>query len=288
MMAVAMVAVATTLLAEDKVAATAAAPATAPAAVPATTEKSPDTGLAFATTLDFYSAYVWRGNVINDRPVWQPGATASYLTGDYGTLSANVWANFDATHRAGHTTAAGLNEIDYTLSYTKDVGPFSLEAGHIWYTFPKLGGKTAAGEDNYFASTREIYGGVAYNNDIVTPFAKMYGDYAEVNGLYATTGLRKSVSLTDQLTLGGEASIGSGNAHYMEYYFGGVDSGIADGDLSVSLTYALTDHVSVGAKLAWMSVLDSDARDAINNSANGLYFGKTDTLWGGLNLAASF
>jgi outer membrane scaffolding protein for murein synthesis (MipA/OmpV family) len=274
MMAVAMVAVATTVSADG----TNAAPVVA--------KEESKCPLSFAATLDIYSAYVWRGNVINDRPVWQPGATVSYATKDYGTLSANVWQNWDLTDRNNHRVAGGLNESDYTLSYTKDLGPIGVEIGHIWYTFPKLGGKNADGKNYYAQGTEEVYGGLAYNNDYITPFIKVYGDYDAAKSLYGTFGLRKSVSVTDRLTVGSSASLGAGNAHYMEYYFADDDAELVDGNLSVNTSYALTDHISVGATLAWMSILDKSARHSVEDA--DWYFGKQDSLWGGLNLAASF
>lgn len=238
-------------------------------------EESPDTGFAFDATLDIYSAYVWRGCVINDRPVWQPGGTVSYATAEYGTLSGNVWGNFDMTDRCGHKTGAGLNEIDYTASYAIDLGPVSLSAGHVWYTFPK-----ASGSD-YAKSTREVYATAAYNSDVVTPFLKAYYDYEAAEGFYGNAGLTKSVEVTDQFSVGAEVSVGAGDSDYMDCYFATDDAGLADFNAAVFCSYSVTDNVSVGARLAWMSLIDSDARD------NEVYWDE-DLLWGGVNLAASF
>ncbi len=245
------------------------------AAPVAVKEESPDTGFAFDATVDIYSAYVWRGCVVNDRPVWQPGGTVSYATGDYGTFSAGAWANFDITDRNNARAGGGLNEIDYTLSYAIDVGDFSLEAGHIWYTFPKANG------GDYLGSTREVYGSVAYNNDLVTPSLALYYDYAAVEGFYGIAALNKEFELGDRTTLGFDLSLGAGDDDYMNAYFGENSAGLADFTADVYVSYALTDAISVGAKLAWTSLVDSGARD------NEVYW-KEDILWGGVNLAASF
>ncbi len=247
----------------------------APAAPAVVKEEAPDTGLSFDATLDLYSAYVWRGCVINDEPVWQPGATVSYATGDYGTLSANVWANLNMTDRTKHTHFGGLEEIDYTLSYEVDVGPVSLSAGHIWYTFPSISSADYAG------STREVYATAAYNNDIVTPFVKAYYDYEYAEGFYGNAGLTKSIDVTDQFSVGAEVSVGAADGDYMSAYFGTDDDGLVDFNAALFCSYALTDNLSVGARVAWMSLIDSDARD------NEVYWDE-DLLWGGINLAASF
>jgi len=271
MMAVAMMAVATSVLAEEaKVAAPAAA---APVAVK---EAAPNTGLSFATTLDLYSAYVWRGCVVNDRPVWQPGATVSYATGNYGTLSANVWGNFDMTDRNRHYTGGGLSELDYMASYAIDVGPVSLSVGHIWYTFPKVNGP------DYGSSTREVYATAQYNTDIVNPFVKVYYDYEFVEGCYGNVGVNKTIKINDRFSVGSEVSLGVGDGNYMSAYFAtDEDAGLVDFNASLFATYSITDHITVGPRLAWMSLVDKGARDA------DVYYDK-DIVWGGVNLAASF
>lgn len=238
-------------------------------------EKSPDTGLSFEATLDLYSAYVFRGCVVNDRPVWQPAGTVSYATGEYGTFSAGVWANFDITARNGCRSGGGLNEIDYTLSYAIDVDDFALEAGHLWYTFPKVNGH------DYLFSTREVYGSAAYNNDIVTPSLAVYYDYAAAEGFYGVAALNKEIAMSDQLTLGVDLSLGAGDDDYMNAYFGESGFGLADLMLGVYALFAVTDNVAFGARLAWTSLVDSGARD------NKIYW-QEDILWGGLNLSAAF
>jgi hypothetical protein len=271
-MAVAMlVVVAGTVLADD------VKPA-APAAPVAVKEESPDSGFSFDATLDLYSAYVWRGFVVNDRPVYQPAASISYSTGDYGTLSFGAWANCDMTDRNGRTTGGGLNEVDYTASYSIDVSDFTLEAGHIWYTFPKVSGQDGT-------TTMEVYGSVAYNNDIVTPSLALYYDYDEVDGFYALAGLSREFALTDQLALGLESTLGWGDDDYMGY-FGVTGSGLMDLNAGVYLSYALTDNLSVGAKVVWTSLIDGDARDKDAYRASGSW--AKDLVWGGINLAASF
>jgi hypothetical protein len=265
--AIAMITVSLTATAQT------AAPATAAAPVEVK-EESPDTGFSVSGTLDLYTAYVWRGMVLNDRPVYQPGATLSYATADFGSFSFGAWGNADMSDRSGHRTGGGLNEIDYTAAYSVDVSDFSLGLGHIWYTFPK-----ASGQD-YYNSTREVYASVAYNNDIVTPSLALYYDYAVMDGYYGLASLSKAITLTDQLELGLTTSLGAGDDDYMGY-FGVTESGFMDFNVGASLTYSLTDNLSIGGKIMWTTLVDSDARSA------EAYWDE-DLLWGGVNLAASF
>ncbi len=267
LMAVVMVAAVSVVSAQE--AAAKSAPAAAPAAVVKEEERSK---LSFAAALDLYSAYVWRGLVVNDRPVWQPGVTVKYATDDYGTFSGNVWGNFDMTDRKGNTKFGGINEIDYTLSYSKEVGPVSLSVGHIWYTFPSVT------DSAYYPSTREVYATAQYNNDIVNPFVKVYYDYAVMDGAYANVGLNKTVNISDQFSVGSEISLGAGSSGYMGY-LGTSDAGLMDFNAALFASYAITDHITVGPRLAWMSLVDSDARNSVEDQ---------EILWGGVNLTASF
>ena len=271
MLAVAMMAVVTAVLAEDaKVAAPAAA---APVAVK---ETSPSAGLSVAATLDLYSAYVWRGCVLNDRPVWQPGATVSYATGGYGTLSAGAWSNFDATDRRGYKKFAGITELDYTATYAIDVGPVSLSVGHTWYTFPSV-------TDNmYGKSSREVFVTAQYNTDIVNPFVRVYYDYVWIEGSYENVGFNKTIKVNDRLSVGTEISLGIGSSNVMAGYYGSNGGpGLADFNASLFASYALTDHISIGPRIAWMSLIDEDAR-------KGALVDDQEILWGGVNLSASF
>jgi hypothetical protein len=60
--------------------------------------------------LGLYSAYVWRGQIVNDHAVLQPSVTASK-----GPFSFNIWGNWNLDQPAGRDDDL---EIDYTAAYT--------------------------------------------------------------------------------------------------------------------------------------------------------------------------
>ncbi|MDA3923581.1 MAG: hypothetical protein PF904_02645 [Kiritimatiellae bacterium] len=238
--------------------------------------------LSFDVTLDIYSSYVWRGYQVNDDPVAQPGAVASLDLGEYGSIFAGVWANYDFNNfSGGDNRADGFSELDYTLSYAIDLKDFSLEVGHIWYSYPVFS------DEEYDVSTEEIFVSIAYNNDIVTPSLTVYHDYSDdddVEGTYASVALSKDFEITEQVSASVFASLGGCDEDYADSYYGAADGNyLLDGNVGVSTSYAINDYLSVGATLVWTSVVDSDVRDVAD--ANGL---DQDMLWGGLNLAASF
>lgn len=245
----------------------------APAATPEAVKEEAKCPVSVGATLDLYSAYVWHGCVLNNEPVVQPDFALSYSLGDYGTVAADAWMNFDTTGNNGQRHFGGLNEIDYTIQYSVNVGDVSLGIGHVWYTFPSVSSA------NYYPSTREIFVSAAYNNDIVVPFAKAYYDYARADGAYVTMGLRKEMNLNDQLLAGAEVAVSGGTRTYQNYYFGSEGNyGLTDGTAAIYAKYNITEHIFVGLRLAWVSVLD--------NELKGVYHAD-NLLWGGINLGVS-
>jgi hypothetical protein len=245
----------------------------APAATPEAVKEETPFPLTVGATLDLYSAYIWHGCVLNDEPVWQPDVAMSYSFGDYGTVAADVWMNFDATGNNHQTHCAGMNEIDYTLQYSVNIGDVALGVGHVWYTFPSISSA------DYYPSTKEVFVSAAYNNDIVVPFIKAYYDYSEAEGVYATIGLRKEISLAKNVVAGAELAFGGATDPYTQYYFGqDSKSWFTDGNATIYAKYNITDTVFVGVRLGWMSTMNGDLKDVYHED---------NLIWGGINLGAS-
>ncbi len=74
---------------------------------------SPGSVLSFGAELDGNSRYVWRGLALSDGPVLQPSAWVS-LAGFTLTPFANFAFRED-------DAPAGLNELDFTLDYSRDI-----------------------------------------------------------------------------------------------------------------------------------------------------------------------
>jgi hypothetical protein len=272
----------------------AAVMAVAAGSVSAQEEKLP---LSLDVTADFYSAYVWRGLTLDKHAVFQPGATGTLtLPEDAGAISAGVWLDWDLSQKSKHTTSTrtggGINELDFTLAYAKDFGPVGFEIGNIWYTFP------GGGWTKHSYSTEELYLGLAYNNDVVTPSFTVYYDYNAIGDgflsdnpfkdLYGEVALSKEVAINEQFTVGGTASLGAGASHYNAGYCGmspdghGSDEGFSNYQLAVNAAYKLNDTFTIGATLAFTGLIGGDwGIDRHNLSPD-------EIVWGGINLKASF
>ncbi|MFH0880425.1 MAG: hypothetical protein V2A34_11985 [Lentisphaerota bacterium] len=236
------------------------------------------------------SAYVWRGQVINDEMVLQPAFTAESEWG----LKLNAWANVDLTDKAD--VKGEVNEIDLLISYSpKFEGPVSLEVGFAEYAFPKEGNwevelpdghavvaeETRIGEDT---DTREVFLTVAAEDVILAPTLLLSYDMDEVKDLYVNLGISHSLPLMDEtLSLDLSASVGYAFKDYNKYYFGTDDAAFNDGNVAASLAYTVTPSLSLTGTIQYTAMLDSKIKDGAE-----LKFGEKDIVYGGVSASFAF
>ncbi len=193
--------------------------------------------LEISASLDLCTDYVWRGLVINDRPVLQPSLTGSLKIDNVGTFSLNLWGNYDLTDANG--TKNRLSEIDYIASYSFPNGAFGLELGIIHYTFPVTPDE----------ATTEAYISAAYGlEEIPLTFSLgIYYDFDEIKGFYLLGKVESSITLIPKLSLDLSFSAGYADYAYLRGYFGWDESSFLDGVASVVWTYTLSKRISLSA-----------------------------------------
>lgn len=234
-------------------------------------------GAAWAAEVDLIaavnSAYVWRGQVLNDEAVLQPELAVS---SDIG-LAFDVWANADLTDR--HDTRKKISEVDLMATYTLPLeGPVGVDIGAVEYSFPN----TSAN------STHEAFGKVSLDV-LLQPALSCYYDFGEVEDFYAMAGISHSFELpADGLTLDLGGSVGFGGQDYNKYYFrvvpedegepiGADGAAFNDATGTAALNYAINDALSVNLNAGYTYLLDSAVRDG----AKELYGDDSKTFWGG-------
>jgi len=111
-----------------------------------------------SVSLDYFSRYVWRGQYLDRKSVFEPGVsiTANGLTVGY-------WSNWDVTSN----DPIDSGESDYYLSYAYTIDNITLSAGHTWYGYPGTG-----------TSSKEFYFSAAWNV-FLTPTIAVYHDYED-------------------------------------------------------------------------------------------------------------
>ena len=166
---------------------------------------SPAAALDAKLDLNLQSAYIWRGMVLNDKPVFQPSLTISE-----GGLSGSVWANVNLTSDHGYEGEA--SEVDYWLAYTVPGNAADWTLTYYAYTFPHTPS----------ASTQEVWASVTLKGLPFSPSLSAIRDVRAINGWYfLLTGsqnlglLQTPVSEGLVLTL----NLGHGTKEYSRGYF---------------------------------------------------------------------
>ncbi len=188
-------------------------------------------------SLDFASAYVWRGITFTDGAVWQPSVTASNDSG----FAINVWGNLDIDD--ANDMSGEFNEIDLTASYGFGSDAVSAEVGFIEYLFPNTS----------FAGTREVYLSLGFDVT-ASPSISVYYDIDEVKDFYANVGVSFGGDVSDALAWSVDVSAGYAGDDFAAAY-GGASGGMYDGNVTFGL--------SGGAWSAFVSYVDALDDDAL-------------------------
>lgn len=224
-----------------------------------------DTSASFG--VDYMSQYVWRGTQLSDDSfVIQPS-----VTGTYGPVSVNLWANYD--------TETQLNtETDLTVSYSRAIDKISLDVGYIYYSLP--------GADD----TAEIYVSVGYDT-FLSPNVTYYQDIEQdTGGGFAVASIGYDLELSKGLvaSLGASASANFENSYSMGTNLAGEDfTGLYNAEISASVPFALPmdENIVIEPKIAYSFALSDDAEEALESIDGG---GDSDVYYGGVGISVSF
>lgn len=216
---------------------------------------------------DVFSAYVSRGSVLNDEPVFQPniwfGAPAGF---DF-----NLWGTMDLTDNdksCAPNTRGRWSEFDFTLGWSPDFlledAPVSLWIGSTFYTYPQF-----EDDKDYDAALK------LKANCILNPWIKFVHECNHSDNVRFDIGVSHEFELADAVTLELSAESTFGFDGWMEKWnrtegdegaettvVEGGDAGFADIMVMATLGWQVTDAWSVALKGGFSTLIDSDARDA--------------------------
>ena len=219
-----------------------------------------DVELEVSATMDVYNKYVWRGFLLDDDIVLQPGL-------DIGAYGFNVgfWGSWDVDAN----DAANSDEVDGYISYafSSDMGTLSI--GHTWYDFP--------GADLY---TTEAFVGASLDSVILSPAVTIYFDYGDedhggADGIYYIFSAGHSFTVNEEygitLDLGGELGI---NHEFFIQGDGGY--GLITAGVTIPLKENLTVSPTIGYSYPWGDLEDE-------NDGN-----QDDQFFSGVSISMSF
>jgi hypothetical protein len=230
-------------------------------------------------SVDALSAYVWRGQVLNDEAVLQPSLTVAK-----GGFSINWWGSLNLTDNV--TEDAGeFSEHDIGVTYASTC-PFTgadVSLGVVRYDFPNAAVAEATGVDALVKSTEEAQLTVGFGDCPAEPKLLVAYDFGEAEGFYGKLSISHSFEANKQASVDLGASVAYATADYNAYYFGVDDDALNDATVSLAVPIALTDALSVSPTVTYAKLLDSDIQDG----AEAIY-GDDDKVFGGVNLSYTF
>jgi uncharacterized protein (TIGR02001 family) len=240
-----------------------------------------------AATLDVpvLSAYVWRGQVLNDKPVLQPSLTVSKAG-----FSLNTWANFNLNNSYAsyaQDNKREFSEIDLTASYSTTVGPLSLGGGIVQYLFPNQTLTTGEGADTVsraYPGSHEVYATVGLPSVFLAPTLSVYYDFDAADGFYANLAVSQSFELVkDMASLVASASLGAGSKKYNEYYFGATKSAFNDAVLGLAVPVTLPAGWTLKPAVQYVFMPDQAIRDQSES-----FYGHKDHFIGSITASYAF
>jgi hypothetical protein len=243
---------------------------------------------------DVLSAYVSKGVVGNDEPVFQPDV---YVEMPYG-FSFDVWANMnitDANCNWDPKTGGKWSEFDLTLDWTAPIdGPVSVTVGGTYFVYPQAKGDVVIVESEEEAEKHEPKANADGDYElfvklagdcILQPALEFYHDCQSSSDWYILGKIGHDIALTDLLTLGLGATVGFVGDDFAERY--GSDDGAAfsHAQFDAKLGYAVTDAFEVYAKGRFSTLIDGDIRDGVKDSYDDT---KCDIFYGGVGCSYTF
>lgn len=212
------------------------------AVLPAFGETLTGAGVSARFELAWASRYVWRGIPQTKSWALQPSVTLAHESG----LSFNYWASRDADK-------ADFTENDYTLSYSRQAGETTVNAGVVHYAFPNTSSP----------ATSEVYVGLA-NGGAFSPSLTVNWDFDEADGVYAAVGVSRSVPVSNGAReLQFTARLGGATARYNGYWFGVHSAALSDVYVGTSLPFRVGE-VTLTPSLGWSSLISKKLRNSPN------------------------
>lgn len=201
-----------------------------------------------SVSMDFASAYIFRGVTLNEGLVFQPGAKISGLPipEEIGSVALGTWANYDLYDDHERLPQNEFSEIDYYIAYTLPIKVIDLGVTYTEYTYPNVAGTESDKEVAF--SVGKAVGETGLYPTIVANYG--VGGLLEQNW-YIQSGLDYSLSLTDALSLSAASKVG-----YLVRDAG--TDGFNDLTSKIGLCYALTENWSLSGSLNYVVQLDDD------------------------------
>lgn len=197
--------------------------------------------------LGLYSAYVWRGLSLTNKPVAQPAVWAAIPVGN-ASLTLGLWSTIDLGQyddpnddisESGGTSGFNLAEYDPYAEVSFTTGKATLTGGGTAYIYPNSDGFTKD------LNTVELYGKASLDYPL-SPEVAVYYDVDKVDGAYFEGSLGYSLAASEKVSidLGATAGLSAGQGSDPDAaglpqaeFFNFFDDGFTHLDLSAGVPF---------------------------------------------------
>ena len=249
-----------------------------------------------------YSGYQLYGSLVNSEPTLQGYAEGNFTLATeelplLGSAGIGVWSNTDLTDKRRYSYGKAFNEWDFnvhwdTTAWFDDDHTWGLayRTEVVWYYYPHrrhdhMGRSTATTMDwNHYFELK---------NPFITPYFKWVHEYHENKANLWLGGFKKTIELTDQLSVTPVAEMVYRSKRYnwcfptagfSEYH----GSGIASFKAGLESNYMITSNFGLFAKVYWCHTWDHSLRHASDHSSGADYGKYKDFAWGGVGVTFNF
>lgn len=223
-----------------------------------------DVDVSVELNADFFSKYIWRGQLLNDDPVFQPGISVGYKN-----LNMFIWGNMDLTNFNRQDDE--ITEIDYTLEYSDNL-PIK---GFDWLNY-SIGAIHYTLHGSEPPNTTELFWGLGLNC-LLRPSVKVYHDIDEADGAaYLSFSVEHSFEKITEISgvpIGVDicSSFGWGSKSYNIYNWEVEHSSLNDFALSVSFPVEV-DEWTFAPSINYVTLTDGKIRKSDAYSTESDYF----------------
>lgn len=216
--------------------------------------------------IDYYDKYVWRGFLLDNDSVLQPGVTFSS-----SGFEGGFWGSWDLESHDGLAS----DEVDGFIGYNFDLGFIDEElalvgvsVGNTWYSFPET--------DAY---SKEAYLGFSLDT-FLSPYVTWYADYEDedqggADGNYIAMGAGHSVTLDEETGISFDMGLEYGINY--DAFIDGTGSYLLS---TAGVTIPLTDKITMSPVLGY-SVPFGDLEEGGGND-------QSEEFYGGVSMAFNF
>jgi hypothetical protein len=220
------------------------------------------------------SEYVFRGQVMTERPVLQAETLVQAPTADGGTASVAAWGNLDLTDHVGEAWfdpghGGEFTQTDFQAAYGRSFGEVDASLGIRYYGWPNNETFPFAP----FPSTSELFLRVGSDLDGFRPAVIAHYDIDEVESLYVLAEVMRDVPFSKTVRLELRAALGWSDDRHSAWLYRTPGSAFSDLGASVVLVVDLDEITRLRVGAHGSTIVDDDLRSWFEANSDA------DTVW---------